>query len=656
MKRLVVAGLVAAVLCGSAALAAADSPTPAPTPGPAPFQQGIDGLMPAPPGIQQGNQPSLAERYPAFAYSPFHFDVGTFLLEGLTSPGQQPANILYSVWAGTEMLVLVVVAVLTTRLLEWTFSMEVVGGAGGALAHVVQALASQVYAPLLTVALVLVGVWLVWHMLLRQRTMLGLQGAAWAVAAMVGAGIYFAAPVQVMSGVDDLTASVSRLVLGAIGSGDPKMATRASDPSFSQGDASDAELRIFVDRYWQTFVFTPWSVAALGDVGSGQRYGEELLAEQAGQSNRFDADFQTSASQSAKDWYAGKHGAERLGIVTAALVVVAAASLLVLLLGGTVLVAQLALLLLLMVAPLFFLVGVQPGVGRRMLVRWAELVAGTLLVRVLAAAFLAVVLVLSGVVTDAAGSVSWLLAATLQVALVIAAFLYRKPFLRVFAQVATPRFSVSHVSHALPARAAHSLLEWRAVSLRRAQRQAAGGAGGAGQSAAAAAARGSAQVAGGRAAAAGAAGKGAASAAAAAAGTAAAGASGVGLALLAVEAGKLGVRWTARGVRRMQESSAHFQVSGGGAPAPPAPHFSRGYVPAGIWPWRGGGNGNQGDGRKQRPSAETPTQGTTDGSASEGRPRRSAGRTYTHPRTGEKVTVVSSKILLPGPWQRERRS
>src|SRR5262249_36979328 len=84
---------------------------------PAPSAQGIDGLVPPPPNIQQGNQPTLAERYPTTAYTPFTVSVGGSLKDALTNPVQSSANVMFTVWAGTEMEVLLIVAVLTSRLL-----------------------------------------------------------------------------------------------------------------------------------------------------------------------------------------------------------------------------------------------------------------------------------------------------------------------------------------------------------------------------------------------------------------------------------------------------------------------------------------------------------------------------------------------------------
>jgi len=512
---------------------AADSASP-----PTPAAQGIDGLVPPPPNIQQGNQPTLAERYPTTAYTPFTVSVGGSLRDALTNPVQSSANVMFTVWAGTEMEVLLIVAVLTSRLLEWTFSVDVIGAAGGPLTQVVQTLADQVYRPLLETALVLGGLWLVWHLLIRRRTMYSFQGVAWALVAMIAAGVYFAAPVGIMSAANNFSAAASREMLSAIGTGDPKMAGRSSDPSFSQGDGSDAELRIFVDRYWRTYVFKPWSVAAFGDVNTGQRYGEELLAKWAGQPNNFDADFK-NAPQSAQDWYGGSRGGDRFAIVAVALVVAVMASILFLLIAGAVVVAQFGLLILLMVAPLFLLVGVHPGTGRRLLVRWAELAAAALLIRVLSAALLALVLVLSGLIAQIP---NWGVAAALEVALVITAFIYRKPFLRVFGQVATPR--LDFLSDQRAATTVASGTSWVMGKLARQPITAAAATSARAQTAAATAATGSkAAMTGGTA------------TAAATAGTAA-------MAAAAAEAGKLGRRKALAAVGGAQRLADGFGVSG----------------------------------------------------------------------------------------------
>ena len=431
--RLLLAAMLAGWLLVGTVGVSADS-----TPANAAPAQGIDGLVPAPQGMQQGNEPTLAEKYPTTAYTPFNISIGGSIVGALRNPVEESANVLLTVWASTEMQMLLVVSTLTSRLLQWTFTVDIVSGAGGPLTQVVQTMADQIYKPLLELALILTGLWLVWNLLVRRRTTQGLSGVAWVVAAMVVAGIYFAAPVPVMSTANGATAALSRAILATIATGDPQMASRASNPVYAQGDASDAELRAFVDRYWRTFVFKPWAVAALGSVDAGQKYGDELLAKWAGQPSNFDQDFQ-KAPQSAQDWFNGNRGGDRFAIVTLALVVAVLASVLLLLVAGAIVVAQFALLVLLMVAPLFLLLGVHPGVGRRMLTRWVELAASALLTRVLCAALLAVLLVISGLIAQLA---NWGVAAALEIALLVTAFIYRKPFMRVFAQVVRPRIEV----------------------------------------------------------------------------------------------------------------------------------------------------------------------------------------------------------------------
>jgi hypothetical protein len=622
-SRTVRVAAAALVLAAFAAIGAAtvSADTPAPTPGAAP--PGLESLMPAPSGIQQGNASTLQERYPLLAYASFNVDALSAIGSGVQDPVGTSANVLANWWAGQLMAFVAAVAVLTIRLVEWTFSFDLAASFGAPLTAEVQALHDQVYEPLLPVALILVGIWVAWFVLARRRGLQGFQGAGWAIAALAGAGLYFAAPAAVLDAVDGFSGDLSRGILTAIGSGDPGLATRSQNPSFSQGDPADAELRMFADRYWRTFVFEPWGVAMFGDPATGQRYGEELLAKESGQPSNFDGDF-NGASDQAKAWYAGRYGVDRLAIVALALAGVILASVLCLVVAGTVLTAQLALAAMAMLAPLILLVGIHPGVGRRLLIRLAEIAAGALLIRVLSAAFLAVLLVLSGLLDQVVTAVSggWLLAAALQVVLLVTAFMYRKPFLRVFGQVASPRLAPRPGGGVSIARTAHSGLDRIGQVVQQRARQAPRTVpGGATQAAGKAVAQRAAVGAGA---------KGAVGAATRA--------NPAGLALLAVEAGKLGVRWAAR---TAHGSAGALVVGGSGGAARPAfagasarrlPLTRPVPLPA---PARAESNGNEP--KPQRPPRT--------------RPQRPVGRTYTHHATGESVTVTSKRIILPGGWR-----
>jgi hypothetical protein len=630
--RAAAAVLALAIFAVAGALAvSADAPAPTPAPQAGPAPPGLDSLMPPPAGIQQGNAATLEERYPALAYANFNVDTLNTISNGFQDPTGTAANVLANWWAGELMTLVTAVAIVTIRLVEWTFSLDLASGAGAPLSAAVQTVHDQLFIPLLPIALALLGLALTWVILARRRSLQGLTNAGWALAVLVVASVYFAAPAAVLGAVDGFAGDLSRGILASIGAGDPGMVTRATDSSFSQGDPADAELRMFADRYWRTFVFQPWSVATFGDPATGQRFGEELLAKQSNMPSNFDLDFNNpinGPSDQAKAWYNGQYGGFRLGIAALTLVAVVLASVLCLLVAGTVLMSQLALVLLAMVLPLFLLVGLHPGIGRRILVRLAEMAAGALMMRVLSAAFLAVLLVVSGLLDQTVSAVAggWLVASALQVALLAAAFVYRKPFLRVFGQVASPRLARGPAGSAGVARKAHTGLDWVAQRIQHRGRQAVRpGPGGAAQTVGKAAAK-----------------RGTAAAVKGAAGAAKT-IHPAGLALLAVEAGKLGVRWAARGTRAAQGAAGSLVQ--GASTTPPRPAFSGSAwrrlplrVPAPPPPpSRAEPNGGEPKPKQPPPRTRTST-------------KAPVGRTYTN-RAGETVSLRSRRIILTDRWR-----
>jgi hypothetical protein len=228
-------------------------------------------------------------------------------------------------------------------------------------------------------------------------------------------------------------------------------------------------------------------------------------------------------------------------------------------------------------------------------------------------------------------------AAGLQLALAVAALVYRKPFMRIFGQVASPRLAMSHVSHPGKAQLTHRGMDWVAGQIHRRW------GGGAPRT----------SVSGGTA---------AATAARASRSRATAGGqltpstvgrmSPAGAALLAVEAGKLGVRAAARATHSLQRQSGHFVM--GPSSTPPRPAFrsapKRSYplwVPAtpAATPSSGSDGGEDAKELRRQSPLRQPK-------------RRPAGRqrTYVHHGSGETVTVTSSKIVLPSSWREVKKS
>jgi hypothetical protein len=117
--------------------------------------------------------------------------------------------------------------------------------------------------------------------------------------------------------------------------------------------------------------------------------------------------------------------------------------LLYLLVALAVIVSQVALMVLFMVAPLFAIMAPHPTTGRHLFVRWFELVVGALVVRIFYSFFLSVLTVLAGVTTQVSSGAGWGLAAILQIALVVTAFIYRRPLAAIFSQAT--RIRLHHV-------------------------------------------------------------------------------------------------------------------------------------------------------------------------------------------------------------------
>lgn len=441
---------------------------------------GLNSLL-AVPCLKGNNDPTLFEAYGANAYG---FHSGTLpnprqngFIQNAQNIGQNfqslvpgAANIqndLANALAGVVLGWLLAIGTLCAGTLEWTFTKEMAGGLisgpnslnSGTLDLVVNYLGQHIYGAFLLAAVVVAGLWVAWYGVARRRMTVVVESLVWVVLATSVAALFMRFPGQAVGGLDYVSLTASQAILGTVSQADPTI-HGSTDPVYSRdpGNPAFAGLRAAVDRYWEVYVYKPWEVAEFGSIQfANQRAGTTLsgnktFAEydlQARQSN--DSSMQTDLDQAVanatannsgvKDWYEGNHGGERLAIMVMALFTMLIASALLIVIAGSVLLAQLGLILLTMVAPLFFLLGIHPGIGRRIFVRWAELMVGFLLRRVMYSAFLAVILVVGSLIIATTAGTSWGLAAVLQVALLVAAFIYRKPFAALFHQVGTGQLS-----------------------------------------------------------------------------------------------------------------------------------------------------------------------------------------------------------------------
>jgi hypothetical protein len=218
-----------------------------------------------------------------------------------------------------------------------------------------------------------------------------------------------------------------------------------------------------------------------------------------------------------------------------------------------------------MTLPLFLLMALHPTIGRKLLVRWLELAVGALWRQVIYSLFLAVMVVLVGVISAASAAGGWGVMMLCQIAVMVAILVFRKPLLAIFGQMGGGRdfTKLEHVGSSRFAEKTHQGLgaareRFPVPAFARRRRlvsQAATKGAQGGQAAARAA-----QAAGGRTAASGAA-------------SGAAGAAAGGLATLAAAAalkgGQLAIRKGESVKRRLQESANPFLINGkAGAPPP----------------------------------------------------------------------------------------
>ena len=134
--------------------------------------------------------------------------------------------------------------------------------------------------------------------------------------------------------------------------------------------------------------------------------------------------------------FQGDQWTTRLEIGFEALFAAVAAGLLVLLIALTLIMLKLGFLLLLVAGPFFLIIGIHPGFGRVIAIRWFEMLVGVLLKQIAVALTLSVLLYCYSLImgtTDQA--LPWALKIMMIALVTVTVFIYRKPFQHLFSSV-----------------------------------------------------------------------------------------------------------------------------------------------------------------------------------------------------------------------------
>ena len=333
----------------------------------------------------------------------------------------------------------------------------------------ITSLGNAIYFPYLAVVVILGAIWLAWQGLIRKRGTRTIEGTIWMIAACAAALFLIGKPADVTglgTGVSDGISQALNAAFAKLPSPGPSscVPVKKGDPDVQPSSYSYTSGSTVVDQnadeLWTVLVCKPWLVGEFGTseytTGSGKptlvnTYGRSLLWAQAIAVNEKPTTALIQAKQAAYAGIAssiqtgdpsvyplfqGNEWTTRLEVGFAALFAAVVAGVLVLLIAVTLILLKLSFLLLLIVGPFFLLIGVHPGFGRVVALRWVEMLIGVLLKQAAVALVLSLLLYCYALIMGTSDAVlPWALKILMIALVTVAAFIYRKPFQHLFSAV-----------------------------------------------------------------------------------------------------------------------------------------------------------------------------------------------------------------------------
>ncbi|WP_179770762.1 type IV secretion system protein [Streptomonospora nanhaiensis] len=345
---------------------------------------------------------------------------------------------------------------------------------------VIVELREGVWRPLLPTVIILGAVWLGWYGLIRKRVTLTIESSVWMVLATVLAMWILVNPGQILSYAGNIVNSGGQLVNSAVSRVTPPGASQtcprgAEEVQRAEWESqNDFAVRKNSQMLWSGLVCRPW---VAGEFGTGPvanvvaaRHGTDLLAAQgisrAEQQQIADGDLDAtqlyedkrqSYEEIAADientypevypLFEGEQQGSRLGVATLALFASIFAGGLILAGSVALIVLKIGFLLLLLLSPVFLLIGIHPGYGRTVLLRWFEMLLGMLLKQVFVVLLISILVMCYGLVM--ATDLGWGLQMILLALFTLALFIYRRPFTHLFASINANTFTSRMVSDAV---------------------------------------------------------------------------------------------------------------------------------------------------------------------------------------------------------------
>jgi hypothetical protein len=348
---------------------------------------------------------------------------------------------------------------------------NILGWLSGSVDQLITALGNAIYFPFLAPVVIIAAMWLAWQGLIRKRATRTFEGTIWMVVACAAAIWLIGQPNDFTSVGTDVSNGVTSVLNTAfvnlpattgsnclpVSSGDPESVS--ANYAFTSGSGL---VDNNANELWSVLVCKPWldgefgtsdytAPGAKGPQTLVNQYGRQLLWAQAVASNEqpTTADLQAkqdtyngiaqalqSTNPAVYSLFQGNQWTTRLEIGFEALFAAVAAGLLILLIALTLIMLKLGFLLLLVAGPFFLIIGIHPGFGRVVAIRWFEMLVGVLMKQVAVALTLSILLYCYSLIMGTTDQVlPWALKIMMIALVTVTVFIYRKPFQHLFSSV-----------------------------------------------------------------------------------------------------------------------------------------------------------------------------------------------------------------------------
>jgi hypothetical protein len=345
----------------------------------------------------------------------------------------------------------------------------------GSVDNLIKQLGSAIYFPFLAPMVIIAALWLAWQGLIKKRATRTFEGTIWMVVACVAAIWLIGQPndftdvgTNVSNGVTSVLNTAFAKLPATNGVGSNCLPVTSTDAQSVTANASFSSGGGLVDNnaneLWSVLVCKPWLDGELGTTQYAapnsaaaktnivNLYGRQLLWAQGVATNEqpvttalLNAKQDTyngiaqslqSTNPAVYSLFQGNQWTTRLEIGFEALFAAVAAGLLILLIALTLIMLKLGFLLLLVAGPFFLIIGIHPGFGRVIAMRWFEMLVGVLLKQVAVALTLSILLYCYSLIMETSDqALPWALKIMMIALVTVTVFIYRRPFQHLFSSV-----------------------------------------------------------------------------------------------------------------------------------------------------------------------------------------------------------------------------